>query len=49
MAGIAQLVRATVCGTVGHGFEPHYSPQKMPVTLCRWHFLWDGRVWGENL
>ena len=27
MANIAQLVRATVCGTVGRGFETHYSPQ----------------------
>ena len=26
MEGIAQLVRATVCGTVGRGFETHYSP-----------------------
>ena len=27
MAGVAQLVRATVCGTVGRGFKPHHSPQ----------------------
>lgn len=27
MEGIAQLVRATVCGTVGRGFETHYSPK----------------------
>lgn len=26
--GIAQLVRASVCGTEGRGFEPHYPPQK---------------------
>ena len=29
MAGIAQLVRATVCGTVGRGFKTHYSPQEL--------------------
>ncbi len=26
MVGIAQLVRASVCGTEGRGFEPHYLP-----------------------
>ncbi len=26
MAGVAQLVRASVCGTEGRGFEPHHSP-----------------------
>ncbi len=26
MVGIAQLVRASVCGTEGRGFEPHYPP-----------------------
>lgn len=29
MAGVAQLVRATVCGTVGRGFKPHHSPQEL--------------------
>ena len=33
-ANIAQLVRASVCGTEGRGFEPHYSPQiKNPACL----------------
>lgn len=26
MAGVAQLVRASVCGTEGRGFKPHHSP-----------------------
>ena len=26
MAGIAQLVRASVCGTEGRGFKPLFSP-----------------------
>ncbi len=28
MEGVAQLVRASVCGTEGRGFEPHHPPQK---------------------
>ena len=28
MVGIAQLVRASVCGTEGRGFEPHHPPKK---------------------
>ena len=27
MADVAQLVRASVCGTEGRGFESHHSPQ----------------------
>lgn len=27
MVGIAQLVRASVCGTEGRGFEPHWPPE----------------------
>jgi hypothetical protein len=27
MAGVAQLVRAAVCGSVGRGFKSHHSPQ----------------------
>ncbi len=26
MVGVAQLVRASVCGTEGRGFEPHHPP-----------------------
>lgn len=29
MAGLAQLVRALVCGTRGRGFKPHISPQEL--------------------
>jgi len=25
---VAQLVRASVCGTEGRGFEPHHPPKK---------------------
>ena len=28
MASLAQLVRASGCGSEGRGFEPHSSPQK---------------------
>lgn len=28
MVVVAQLVRASVCGTEGRGFEPHLPPQK---------------------
>ena len=29
MVSVAQLVRASDCGSEGRGFEPHYSPQKL--------------------
>ncbi len=29
MVGIAQLVRASDCGSEGRGFEPHCLPQKI--------------------
>lgn len=29
MEVLAQLVRATDCGSVGRGFEPHIPPQKL--------------------
>jgi hypothetical protein len=28
MVAIVQLVRISVCGTEGRGFEPHWPPQK---------------------
>lgn len=28
MVGLAQLVRASDCGSEGHGFEPHIPPQR---------------------
>ncbi len=29
MVSVAQLVRASDCGSEGRGFEPHYSPLKL--------------------
>lgn len=29
MVWLAQLVRASVCGTEGCGFEPHTAPQEL--------------------
>ena len=31
MVVVAQLVRASVCGTEGRGFETHLPPMKSPV------------------
>ena len=31
MVGVAQLVRASDCGSEGRGFESHHPPQKIPV------------------
>ncbi len=33
MEFVAQLVRASVCGTEGRGFEPHHSPFFSPFIL----------------
>lgn len=33
MANVAHLVRATGCGSVGSGFDPHHSPQKEYATV----------------
>ena len=33
MVAIAQLVRASDCGSEGRGFEPHWLPQKQK-TFC---------------
>ncbi len=38
-AGIAQLVRASVCGTEGRGFKSHYSPQIKKVRLSGLFYL----------
>lgn len=35
MEVVAQLVRASVCGTEGRGFEPHHPPQAHKI-----RFLW---------
>ena len=33
MADVAQLVRASGCGSEGRGFKTHHSPQKIPVNF----------------
>ena len=33
MVAIAQLVRASDCGSEGRGFEPHWLPQKIKNLL----------------
>ena len=33
MADVAQLVRASGCGSEGRGFDPHHSPQVMAKSL----------------
>lgn len=33
MAGLAQLVRASGCGSEGRGFDPHSSPQTLILDL----------------
>jgi hypothetical protein len=33
MASVAQLVRASGCGSEGRGFEPHRSPHKSPLGI----------------
>jgi hypothetical protein len=36
---LAQLVRASVCGTEGRGFEPHIPPQVLKAVLRRTAFF----------
>ena len=39
MVVVAQLVRASVCGTEGRGFEPHHPPlTKKCVAFCKAFF-----------
>ena len=33
MVDIAQLVSASDCGSEGRGFESHYPPHKVPISL----------------
>jgi hypothetical protein len=42
MVVLAQLVRASVCGTEGRGFEPHIPPQVLKAVLRRTAFFWLG-------
>ena len=34
MVNVAQLVRASDCGSEGRGFEPHLSPLFVEKALC---------------
>ena len=35
MVVVAQLVRASVCGTEGRGFESHHPPKKKGLAYAR--------------
>ena len=35
MVVVAQLVRASVCGTEGRGFESHHPPNKKGLVFAR--------------
>ena len=39
MVGIAQLVRALVCGTRGRGFKSHYPPKVKGLAQARPFFV----------
>ena len=39
MVVVAQLVRASVCGTEGRGFEPHLPPKTKPSRNARAFFV----------
>ena len=38
---VAQLVRASVCGTEGRGFEPHLPPRKRKESMLSALFLFS--------
>ena len=38
MVNVAQLVRASDCGSEGRGFEPHLSPQNGEPKRLSFHF-----------
>ena len=39
MVVVAQLVRASVCGTEGRGFESHHPPFKKGLVFARSFFI----------
>ena len=41
---LAQLVRASDCGSEGRGFEPHYSPLILNGWIEGW-FLGNSKSW----
>jgi hypothetical protein len=45
MVVVAQLVRASVCGTEGRGFEPRLPPRKQKLRRNSRLFLWDKVSW----
>ncbi len=40
MVVVAQLVRASVCGTEGRGFEPHLPPKNLLVKRGGFFIIW---------
>ena len=40
MVVVAQLVRASVCGTEGRGFESHHPPKKKGLAFSRPFFIY---------
>ncbi len=47
---LAQLVRVAVCGTAGHGFEPHKPPtvkQKRSAMLAFFIFVYKLFIWSS--
>ena len=52
MAGVAQLVRASVCGSEGRGFDPRHSPHPLEVNAgnsCYQLIASLIRIWLPNL
>ncbi len=45
MVRVAQLVRASDCGSEGRGFEPHLSPIRSPVKAA-FFVSYSLRIWG---
>lgn len=43
MVRVAQLVRASDCGSEGRGFEPHLAPQKKRRELFTLAFSFRGK------
>ena len=41
MANVAHLVRASVCGTEGSGFDAHHSPQEKVLVIQGFFFIYE--------
>ena len=48
MVDVAQLVRASVCGTEGRGFEPLHLPQKKTVKIWQSFFNFNCFIKAHN-